>query len=67
MTIFAVQLKTDKTMKAKHIYYFGMIVCFFMTTLGISCEDDKAILFGMLGIILNGVHYLDEKIDELKK
>ena len=65
--IFAVQLKTNKTMKARHIYYFLMIVCFFMAVLGIAVEDDKAMLFGMLGFISSGIHYLDAKIDELKK
>lgn len=54
-------------MKAKHIYYFLMIACFFMVMLGIGYEDDKAMLFGMLGTFLGGVHYLAKEIDELKK
>lgn len=54
-------------MKAKHIYYFFMIACFFMAMLGIGCEDDNAMLFGMLGIISSGIHYLAEKIDEMSK
>ena len=54
-------------MKAKHIYYFLMIACFFMAMLGIGYDDDKATLFGILGVISGGIHYLDEKIDEMKK
>lgn len=54
-------------MKAKHIYYFLMIACFFMAMLGIGREDDKAMLFGMLGVISSGIHYLAEKIDEMNK
>ncbi len=54
-------------MKAKHYYYFLMIACFFMAMLGIAYEDDKAMFFGMLGFISGGIHYLAEKIDELKK
>jgi hypothetical protein len=53
-------------MKGKHIYYFFMTVCFLLAILGIACEDDKATLFGMLGFISGGIHYLAEKIDELK-
>lgn len=66
-TYFCSTIKTNKTMKAKHIYYFLMIVCFFMSVLGIGFEDDKAMLFGILGFISAGIHYLDEKIKELKK
>lgn len=54
-------------MKNTHFYYFLMIVCFFMALLGIAVEDDKSMLFGMLGFISAGIHYLDAKIDELKK
>lgn len=54
-------------MKAKHIYYLGMVACFVMAMLGILYDDDKAMLFGILGVIANGIHYLDEKIDEMKK
>lgn len=54
-------------MKSKHINYFLMIVCFILAVLGIACEDDKAMLFGMLGFISAGIHYLADKIDELKK
>lgn len=54
-------------MKVKYIYYFFMVACFFMTMLGIGNEDDKTMLFGMLGTISSGVHYLAEKINELKK
>lgn len=54
-------------MKTKHFYYFLLIVCFFMALLGIAVEDDKSMLFGMLGFISSGIHYLDAKIDELKK
>lgn len=65
--IFAVQLKTNETMKDKHIYYFFMLACSIMGAYGISCEDDNAILFGILGTIVNGIHYIAEKIEELKK
>lgn len=54
-------------MKAKHIYYFLLIVCFFMAVLGIGYDDDKAMLFGILGVISSGIHYLAEKIDEISK
>lgn len=54
-------------MKSKHIDYFFMIVCFLLAVLGIAWEDDKAMLFGMLGFISSGIHYLADKIDELKK
>lgn len=54
-------------MKSKHFYYFLMIVCLIMSIIGIGCEDDKVILFGLLGFISSGIHYLAEKIDELKK
>lgn len=54
-------------MKAKHIQYIFMIACFFMATLGIGYDDDKATLFGILGTIVSGIHYLAEKIDEIKK
>ena len=54
-------------MKSKHIDYFLMIVCFIMAVLGIAWENDKTMYFGMLGFISGGIHYLADKIDELKK
>lgn len=54
-------------MKSKHIDYFLMIVCFIMAVLGIAYEIDRVIHFGMLGFISGGIHYLADKIDELKK
>ena len=54
-------------MKDKHIYYLFMLGCSIMGAYGISCEDDYAMYFGMLGTIVNGIHYLAEKIEELKK
>lgn len=66
-TYFCSTIKTNKTMKDKHIYYLFMLACSIMAAYGISCEDDYAILFGILGTIVNGIHYLAEKIEELKK
>lgn len=60
-------IKTKTIMKSKHIDYFFMIVCFLLAILGIAYEDDKTTLFGMLGFISAGIHYLADKIDELKK
>lgn len=54
-------------MKSKHIDYIIMIICFIMAVLGISCKDDMLMQFGMLGFISGGIHYLADKIDELKK
>lgn len=54
-------------LKSKHIDYFLMIVCFLMAIVGIVLEDDKTTLFGLLGFISSGIHYLADKIDELKK
>ena len=53
--------------KGTHIDYFLMIVCFIMAVIGIALENDKTMLFGMLGVISGGIHYLADKIDELKK
>lgn len=53
--------------KGTHIDYFLMIVCFIMAVLGIVWEDDMLMNFGMLGFISGGIHYLADKIDELKK
>ena len=54
-------------MKVKYIFYVVMITCIIFTILAILKEDDKAMLFGMLGTIGNGIQYLDAKIEELKK
>ena len=54
-------------MKSKHIDYFLMMICFIMAVLGIVWEDDMLMHFGMLGFISGGIHYLADKIDELKK
>lgn len=54
-------------MKSKHIDYFLLIICFLMAVLGIVWEDDMLMHFGMLGFISSGIHYLADKIDELKK
>lgn len=54
-------------MKEKHFYYLLMFACTIMGVYGISCEDDYATYFGILGTIVNGIHYLAEKIEELKK
>jgi hypothetical protein len=54
-------------MKSKDIYYFLMIVCFILAVIGIACGNDQAMNFGMLGFISGGIHYLADKIDELKK
>lgn len=53
--------------KGSHIDYFLMIVCFIMAVLGIVWKDDMLMQFGMLGFISGGIHYLADKIDELKK
>lgn len=54
-------------LKSKHIDYFLMIICFLMAVLGIAWKDDMLMNFGMLGFISGGIHYLADKIDELKK
>lgn len=54
-------------MKSKHIDYFLMTICFIMAVLGIAWKDDMLMHFGMLGFISGGIHYLADKIDELKK
>lgn len=53
--------------KGSHIDYFLMIACFILAVLGVACENDKAMYFGMLGFISGGIHYLADKIDELEK
>ena len=54
-------------MKDKYLYYSFMLGCSIMGAYGISCENDYAMFFGILGTIVNGIHYLAEKIEELKK
>lgn len=54
-------------MKSKHIDYILMIICFIMAVLGIAWKEDMVRHFGMLGFISGGIHYLADKIDELKK
>lgn len=53
--------------KGTDIDYFLMIICFILAVIGVACENDKAMYFGMLGFISSGIHYLADKIDELKK